>query len=334
MGQAPGIAFLQAPARIDSLPNAINPPRTFAHVLHNCGFGDRDELLGLVSAWRDLFDRVKPDVIVFEHAPAALLAARGRDIRRVVLGNGFCCPPDCTPLPDLRPWMPPEPERLRRDERRVLDCMNHVLEQAGVEPLERISQIYGEVDETLLVTLAEFDHYPARQALTPCPSAVPREESTDALTPCPSPGGRGEIWYHGPWCLPGGEKPIWPDGKGKQIYAYLNRFPARDQLLARLAELGCPTIVSLAGADEQAARRFSAANLRFESRHLDMRQVAAECDLAILNGNHGTTIAMLLAGKPVLQIPTVLEQAHNAQATARLRRRAGLFQFASRGDSR
>jgi UDP:flavonoid glycosyltransferase YjiC (YdhE family) len=41
---------------------------------------------------------------------------------------------------------------------------------------------------------------------------------------------------------------------------------------------------------------------------LDLAQVGGECDLAILHGTHGTTAAMLLAGRPSLQIPLFLEQ--------------------------
>ena len=54
-----------------------------------------------------------------------------------------------------------------------------------------------------------------------------------------------------------------------------------------------------------------------------MEQAAAECDLGILNGNHATTLAMLLAGKPLLQLPIFLEQELNARATAALG--AGVF---------
>ena len=49
-----------------------------------------------------------------------------------------------------------------------------------------------------------------------------------------------------------------------------------------------------------------------------MQQVAHECDLAILNGTHATTVAMLLSGKPALHIPIFLEQAINARAAERL----------------
>ena len=60
-------------------------------------------------------------------------------------------------------------------------------------------------------------------------------------------------------------------------------------------------------------RRFS-----FRPVELDMRCAAAECDLAILNGTHGSTVLTLLAGKPILQLPLVLEQELNARATVRL----------------
>jgi UDP:flavonoid glycosyltransferase YjiC (YdhE family) len=49
-----------------------------------------------------------------------------------------------------------------------------------------------------------------------------------------------------------------------------------------------------------------------------LEAVGRECDLAILNGNHGLTAAMLLAGRPMLQLPIYLEQAHNALGAQRM----------------
>jgi len=123
-----GIALLQSPYKPPTDNPPIATPRNFAHVLWNAGFGDPAELQVLTEAWSDLLDSVNPDMIVFDHAPTALLAARGRKVKRVVIGNGFCCPPDCSPLSDLRSWMPPEAEALQEAERHVLDCMNRVLE--------------------------------------------------------------------------------------------------------------------------------------------------------------------------------------------------------------
>jgi UDP:flavonoid glycosyltransferase YjiC (YdhE family) len=43
-----------------------------------------------------------------------------------------------------------------------------------------------------------------------------------------------------------------------------------------------------------------------------------ECDLAVLNGGHGVTCEMLLAGKPVLAVPLVLEQQMTGDAVKRV----------------
>jgi UDP:flavonoid glycosyltransferase YjiC (YdhE family) len=270
--------------------------------LSSAGFEDATELQTLTKCWDAIFDSVKPDLIVFDHAPTALHAARGRNVKRVVIGNGFCCPADGSPLPDLRPWLPPDRARLLQDEQRVLENMNRVLEGRGALPLERVSQLYADVDDSFLTTLLEFDHYPGRI------------------------GAR----YRGPWMLPGGAAPDWPPGNGRRVYAYLTtRFPALGRLLARLADIGNPTIVCVNEEDAGLARQFTQSNLRFQSA-LDTRQVAEECDLAITSGNNTTTIAMLLAGKPVLQIPVYLEQAITAQAVVRLG--AGLLCPGDRAD--
>jgi UDP:flavonoid glycosyltransferase YjiC (YdhE family) len=70
---------------------------------------------------------------------------------------------------------------------------------------------------------------------------------------------------------------------------------------------------------------FAAPHLHFESRRLDLRQAAAECDLAVLAGGLATTIAFHLAGKPILHVPIYLEQGLNATSTVRLG--AGMIAF-------
>ena len=189
------------------------------------------------------------------------------------------------------------------------------------------------MDETLLTTLAEFDHYPDRKtltlaSLTPGPSPVLPSTAggrgEQVVTPGRSPKGRGEIEYRGPWSLSGGEPPVWPAGGGKRIYAYLSAFPGLPKVLHALRSTGSPTIV-FGGCDAKLRDQFAAPSLRFETRRLDLKEVAAQCDLAVLSGGQATTLALLLAGKPILQAPLFLEQALNAMATLRLG--AGLIAF-------
>jgi hypothetical protein len=79
--------------------------------------------------------------------------------------------------------------------------------------------------------------------------------------------------------LPGGAAPVWPTGGGKRIYAYLKPFAGLAKILKALQLSGCPTIV-FGDLDRATQERFAAANIRYEARPLDVRQVAAECDLA------------------------------------------------------
>jgi predicted O-methyltransferase YrrM len=299
-------ALLQAPRARSH--NCVAVPRTFAHVLWNAGYGDAAVLQARSESWTKLLDSVNPDLIVFDHAPTALLAARGRNVRRVVIGTGFSCPPDCEPLPDLRPWLPPMRQQLLLEERHVLGRINQVLTRRGVATLERVSQLYAEVDDTFLTTLPEFDHYPTRAVL--CASH--------------SSSGRADLRYRGPWPSPGGEPPVWPAGGGKRIYAYLSPSPQLSKVLQALALAGCSTIV-FGCLDPAIRERYSAPNICFEARLLDPRQAAAECDIAVLNGGQATTIGCHLAGKPILHVPMFLEQALNAMCSVQLG--AGLMAF-------
>ena len=145
----------------------------------------------MAGAWRNLFLSVRPDLIVFDHSPTALLAACGLAAKKAMIGTGFFCPLDGYPLPDLRPWLHEGKERLRDDENHVLANANQVLAAWGQPPLKRISRLFHEVDEQFLVTLPELDHYQGRKG-TLTPGASRKQPEYEALTPCPSPSGRGE----------------------------------------------------------------------------------------------------------------------------------------------
>jgi len=285
-----GVTCLQAPIKTKKAANYIEPPRTFPHILHNVGFGDFHELRALSKAWRDLYDLVRPDLILFDHSPTALLAARACEAMRAVVGTGFCCPPDEAPFRDLRPWLPDDSAKLARDEQHVLEQVNRLLAEWELAPLDRLSQFYAEVDETFLCTFPELDHYPGRRNATY----------------------RGAPWEKG------GKPPVWPEGDGRRVYAYLKSFPALPNLLEQLASTGNPAVLLIDGVESGTLERHQSPTIRFEQERLDMSRVAHECDLAILNGGHGSTAAMLMHGKPILEIPILLEQLVTSRAVVRL----------------
>jgi hypothetical protein len=284
------VPCLQAPVRLNAVRSPFQLPSTFAHILHNAGFGNVGELRPLVDAWRALFDLVRPDLMLVEHSPTALLASLERNSRRVGIGTGFTLPPDLSPLPDWRPHLKNDPARLEREEHVVRLVMNELLAGWGVAPLSRVTDLYGRLDERLLNTFAELDHFGPRAGET--------------------------YWGTGPSGM--GEPIEWPDCRGPKVFAYLKPFAALEALLARLVELRLPTVIYGPEISAQFQSRFQCETLRFVPRPVNLDEAGKSCDLVILNATHGTTAAILLAGKPSLQIPLFLEQQLTADNVVRM----------------
>jgi UDP:flavonoid glycosyltransferase YjiC (YdhE family) len=102
------------------------------------------------------------------------------------------------------------------------------------------------------------------------------------------------------------------------VFVYVRPFESLPQLVSMLQERGVSGLVYAPGADPRLRERAPSGRLRFVDQPVDLTRAAAECDLAILNSTHGTTATMLLAGKPILQLPIHLEQQLVAERTVRL----------------
>ena len=267
----------------------IEPTATYAQLLHDCGYEHPSELTALLKAWKSLYAYVVPDLVILDHSPTALLALRGTSIKRVLTGTGFVNPPDVYPLPVLQPGIYTE-EHIRNHEDGVLRVINESLAAIAAPPIERIGQPFSEVDEILLATFRELDHYENRE-------------------------GR-PYWGITPYC--GGAKPNWPRSDRRKVFAYLKPSPQIPALFDLLNKLELPTLVYVDGIDKSVQQRFGSRTLQFVERPLDLDLVSADCYCAILNGTHSTTAKMLLAGKPLLLMPLTLEQAVMANRLAKL----------------
>lgn len=286
------VSLLQAPFKQGKCVDRFQPPSSFPHILHNTSCGDLPELQSLCRAWRCVCELAKPDLVLFDHSPTAMLAARGFPFRRATIGTGFCLPPSISPMADLRPWQVSDPQELAQDEQRVLQNMNAALRLWDIRELSSVGELYADVDCALLTTYRELDHFPQR------PDAD----------------------YLGTWQDDSGTEPQWPSGFGKRIFAYLKRTPNVPELVRHLAQLQMPTIVYAPGAVEPELVAYCRANhptLGFSDSPISLNQVSQQCDIAIGNATHGMVATMLLAGKPCLSIPIHLEQqitANNVQS--------------------
>jgi len=271
-----GMPWYPAPANFS--PSGKVVLHSYPQILLSTAFNREDELRARVRAWRALYATLQPDLLVADHAPTALLAARGRDLPCVTTGNGFVIPPDTASLPDLRPWDPVDPAVLQVAEAQALDMANAVLARTGGPALSRFADLYRSATPALF-TLKELDNYAAL---------------------------RHDAEYRGTLPGPGGEAPRWPEGPGKKIFFYGQPFPSLPEVLETLSAGPHRTLAYIPRLPLE-LRRLSSPHLAFADKLQDMQAVTHECDAALMTNGHSTTAAMLLAGKPMVLLPQQLE---------------------------
>jgi len=284
LASAPGVQLWQSPLWL--LPfQAKQPSASYAELLFHAGYLDAGRLRGLVLAWRSLLDAIRPDLLLADHAPTALLAARGRPLRRALIGNGFFQPPAVQPLPSFREWERIDPQRLAHTEARVLATCNAVLAAEGLAPLATLHELTA-ADERFLLTWPELDHYGA------------------------GPQGRPGVRYWGP--LPArqqGSPAVWPEGDGPRLFAYLRGdYAAIDTVLEQLALAPCRTLVHAVGLTPAQRERHASTRLCFSDGAVAMDTAMSQADAVLCHAGSGTVCTALQAGLPVLMLPTHVEQ--------------------------
>jgi UDP:flavonoid glycosyltransferase YjiC (YdhE family) len=275
------IPILQAPLWLPQLNGLPEPPLNYSEILMRYGYFNADGLAGLVSAWRSLFALHGSDVIVADHSPTALLAARSMGLAATTLGTGFYFPPRQTPMPNMRTWLNVPHGRLENSDTLVLNNMNTLLATHKVKPLVSVSELFG-IEENFLCTFAELDHYSQREPVK---------------------------YWGACWNMEMGQEVSWPDGEGKRVFVYLEP-QSRDfaNVLEAIAVLGLRAIVCAPGISDDLRRKYENQRIIVSTKPFRLDKLLAECDLAIGYAGHGMTVGMLMAGVPLLLLPTQLER--------------------------
>lgn len=279
----PGLRVWQAPVWQPPL-NGLPVPATYAELLFRAGYLDATRLHGLVLAWRQLLQAVQPQLLLADHAPTALLAARGLPMRRALCGTGFFLPLQRQPMPAFRDWEPIAPRRVQGSEERALATCNQVLAALGQAPLAALHELLA-ADERFLLTWPELDHFPARV-----------EE----------PGTRYWGALHG---ATQGEVMPWPAGEFGRVLAYLKpEHAATEAALACLQAGPWSTVAYVPGLASTLKQRHASPRLVFANGPVSMAQVGAAADAVLCHAGSGTVSAALQAGKPVVMLPMHAEQ--------------------------
>ncbi len=278
-----GFSWLAAP----SLPEQPRqgPPLSYADILLRFGYADPKALFGLTGAWRELMRLTGARLVLTDHAPTAVLAARTLGLPVMMFSNGFTVPPMVNPLPNMRPWQPMPGQQLQAIDDTARNTVNQVLARHGLPAISCTAQLFDVAEETL-ITFPELDHY----------------------------ADRGPARYWGSLPSAGtGFHADWPAAQsthsGPKIFAYLRReTPHHERMLEAIAATPCSALLYFPDIDPALRERYARPHLRFLDRPADIGQMTREADLAITYSSLATTTAFLLAGKPILLLPGHLEQ--------------------------
>lgn len=274
-----GVTFVQAPV-LSAKARNTHPPASYAEILLGEGYGDPAALGGRVSAWRSLLKLTQSDVVLADHSPTALLAARISGVPHLAIGNEFALPPDVWPLPSIRPWEDIPESRLAAASTAVDDAIARVARRFGYRQPIALRNLFGPQD--LLDTLVELDHYPRR---------VPM----NAIGPIFSINGARRI--------------DWLEARSRKIVAYLRPdIPGFGAMLAALRETDAEALCIAPGLHPAQAHRLIGRRLRISVVPLDLSHLLQDADLAITYGSGATCAQVLLAGKPLLVMPRFIEQ--------------------------
>jgi UDP:flavonoid glycosyltransferase YjiC (YdhE family) len=259
-------------------PKAYENPLNVSEILANFGYQNARSLKDLVDAWRERL--WLSQAVIASVSPAAHVAALTLGISSFEISQGFHVPPPALPTPPLRDWEAAPRARLVDADHRVLDSMNEVLAAYGVDPLATIGQLF--TGRTMLLTYPELDIYPER--------------------------GFGE--YFGiPHSSEGSATPDWPAGQGPRVFAYLypyyENLPA---LLDALAALDAPSLILCRGVAADLRRKHTGRSVMLSDEAMAVSRLLPQCDLVVCHASHQMTAQALLAGKPLLLLPTQLEQ--------------------------
>ncbi len=277
---------------------APNPPATslapqrtmlsFADVLwHDTGLYDPAICVGILAAWRSLLAETRCDLLVADAAPMAMVAAKSMGIPVLRHGISFLHPPAVTPFPVFRSWEQHDASYLPELEAKGLEHINQALAKFGANPMSSLSAACADAP-LILDSIAELDVYGPRETLACLPAQL--------------------IGVGTPAC--------WPETGQARIFCYLKQgYPWLDRLIGALARAPAQTSLFIDGGRPALP---AGAPIFLHDGPVDTRDALARSHLVICAAGSGMINQCLLAGKPMLLLPTQAEQYLNAQKTVGL----------------
>ncbi|WP_160168584.1 glycosyltransferase [Catenovulum agarivorans] len=252
---------------------------SYSHIISHLGYNNPQLLTNLLGTWRTLLQTLSVDLIVADHSPSAVLAAKTLNIKSCMIGTGFFSPPRQLILPQFDIFPPQSSNTLQKIDDGVLATINSSITKFNQAELASVSEIFT-VEEDFLCTFPELDHYSNRDS---------------------------DNYWGARYATNLGQSHQFKTDKYK-VFVYLHsRTKNYQQLLEALNQLPIEGLIHIPKLDvSQLKKQYT--NLDFSDQPIKLSAIENQVDLIICNAGHGTVAAALLSGIRLLVIPNQLEQ--------------------------
>jgi len=273
------LAFFQGPVYRD-FTHEEDKQRTkllsYSSVLRANGYESVFTLAPLLRGWLHLLATLKADIVVAEHAPTAVLAAKLLKIPCIMTGTGFSVPPLLAPMKSIAPWVKVDDNDLLMEDRLLVQTVNDAIKELGFGDVEVESakDIISHAAQWI-VSIPELDHYTGRRQ----PYVVKWTDSKKRA------------------------EPRWPAGSGDRIFVYLDaKSPYLKPLLSH-----APTLAVVPGISNGLIELYHGTHIKLQREFIDLRHAVDKCKVFITDGDHDITYDLLSLGAPSIFLPSEAE---------------------------
>jgi hypothetical protein len=279
------IAIFQAPVfREASLELGVDDVDylNYSTILRRNGYRDIHTLAPLLRGWLHIQATLNADIVVADHAPTAILAAKLLKIPSIITGSGYCVPPLTTPLKSVQPWRDVPEAELTIEDQALLRVVNDTVVELGFGDvrLKNAKELFEESAQWIF-SIPEMDHYGARDQ----PYVVRWTNSTPRLSP------------------------VWPRAQGDKILVNLHADSLYlHALLEQLQLSNLPVLAVIPEVSNGMMERYHNTNINLQREMVDLKQAVDQCNVFINDADHDIVYELMSYGVPSIFLPSRADQ--------------------------